>query len=89
MFPDFQNPDKSLTGTIFGSQPTKMLLIHDFAREELEGNEIAISPCPAVKEDSKFLFLQRDETKKEIFSHCQKTILHFSESEEHLKMGVM
>lgn len=72
MFSDFQNPDRNLTGTAFGSQPTKMLLIHDFAREKLEGNEIATSPCPAVKEDSKFLFLQRDETKKVFFHTVRK-----------------
>lgn len=50
-----------------------MLLIHDFAREYWEGNEIAISPCPAVKEDSKFLFLQRDE--KEFFHTVRKLSL--------------
>ena len=39
MFSDFQNPDRSLTGNhpfrmVFGSQLSKMLLIHDVGKVE-------------------------------------------------------
>ena len=39
MFSDFPNPDRSLTGNhsvrmVFGSQPSKLLLIHDVGKVE-------------------------------------------------------
>lgn len=69
MFSDFPNPDRSLTGNhpvrmVFGSQPSKMLLIHDVGKVENTERKMRLQslPCPAVKDDSKFLFHGRDKT---------------------------
>lgn len=90
LFPDFQNPDRSLTGNVFGSQPSKMLLIHDAAKVENTERKMRLQSLlvQLSKTTANFSSTEEKNLEKEK-SHCQKTAYHLRGFEEHLKMDVM
>ena len=90
-----QNPDRSLTGKhpvrmVSGSQPSKMLLIHDVGKVENTERKMRLQSLLVQLSKTTASFSSTEETNLEKKkSHCQKTAYHLRGFEGHLKMDVM
>lgn len=75
---------------VSGSQPSKMLLIHDVGKVENTERKMRLQSLLVQLSKTTASFSSTEETKLEKKkSHCQKTAYHLRGFEGHLKMDVM